>query len=73
MCRQIQVDTHSKTQVPIPARDYDIDPSESEMACHFSKSDLAFGEALNSTWNEETQLTKLLKSIQTHDPDQHPL
>ena len=37
MCR-IQVDTHSKTRVRIPARDYDINRSESDMACHYSNS-----------------------------------
>ena len=35
---QIQVDTHLKTQVRIPARDYDIDRSESEMVGHYSNS-----------------------------------
>ena len=30
---EIQVDVHSKPQVQIPARDYDIDHPESEIAC----------------------------------------
>ena len=34
---QIQVES-SRSQVLIPAWDYNIDPSESEMACHYSNS-----------------------------------
>ena len=37
MC-QIQVDTHSKTRVQIPARDYDIDRSDVEILCRYSNS-----------------------------------
>ena len=57
------------------ARDYDIDHSESEMACHYSNSRALSGSctAFNiELGNEETQLTKLLKPIRTHDPDQNP-
>ena len=35
MC-QILVDVHSKTRFQIPARDNNINRSESEMACHYS-------------------------------------
>ena len=35
---QIQVDPHSKTRVRIPAWNYNMDSSESEMACHYLNS-----------------------------------
>ena len=34
----IQVDTHLKTRVRIPARDYDIEYSEVEILCRYSNS-----------------------------------
>ena len=52
--------------------DYDINRSESEMACHYSNSWVPGGSC--DTFDiEETQLTKLLKPIQTHHPDQNLL
>ena len=61
MC-QIQVDIQSKCRPRIPSRDYDIDLTESEMACHYSNS---------RETGDMCHLQHLLKPIWTHDPDQN--
>ena len=61
MC-QIQVDIQSKSRPQIPARDNDIDLTESEMACHYSNS---------REPGDMCHLQYLLKPIWTHDQDQN--
>ena len=69
MC-QIQVDTHSKIRVQIPARDYDIDRSEVDILCRYSNSrapgDLCRLQASNQEPTLELH-SRATPSVEAHD------